>query len=41
MMQLHKYLGQRINMLADGKEKKYIDKEVFIKNKRRQKGILA
>lgn len=40
-MQLCKYLGQRINMLADGKEKKYIDKAVFIKNNRRQKGILA
>lgn len=39
-MQLCKYLGQRINMLADGKEKKYIDRAVFIKN-RRQKGILA
>jgi hypothetical protein len=40
MMQLCKYLGQRINMLADGKEKKYIDRAAFIKN-RRQQGILA
>lgn len=41
MMQLHKCLGQRVNMLAGGKEKTYIDKAVSIKNKRRQKGTLT
>ena len=33
VMQLHKCLGQRVNMLAGGKEKTYIDKAVSIKNK--------